>query len=145
RTFEHHFTLIGYLVGVTIASQAMDVLEEFIQQPDAPNLFWALTDLPSPLISMRNSMAGERVWVGKDFDVLGKPDPIPDADLKRIAKLLTQIIFQEKKMTAEEWYQKQYPDEKAKQDATDRLAKLGFPKEKLSKFSPFQLAMADDF
>jgi hypothetical protein len=36
-------------------------LEEFIQQPDALNLYWSLTDLPRPFIDLRKAMQGERV------------------------------------------------------------------------------------
>ena len=38
-------------------------LEEFIQQPNAPNLYWSLTDLPRPFIDLRKAMQGERVGV----------------------------------------------------------------------------------
>src|SRR4051812_43846416 len=42
RTFNEHPTLIGQLVGLALASIALQCVEEFIQQPGAPNLFWAL-------------------------------------------------------------------------------------------------------
>jgi hypothetical protein len=34
-------------VGLAIVNIALQSVEEFIQQPGAPNLFWALTDLPA--------------------------------------------------------------------------------------------------
>jgi hypothetical protein len=42
-------------------------LEEFIQQPDAPNLYWSLTDLPRPFIDLRKPTQGERIMVYGSF------------------------------------------------------------------------------
>ncbi len=50
-------TLVGGLVGVTIASIMSHQVQQFIQQPDAPNLYWALSTLPRPLVDFR--LAGE--------------------------------------------------------------------------------------
>jgi hypothetical protein len=54
-------TLSGALVGLAIASRMEARLEEFIQQPNAPNLYWSLTDLPRPVVDLRKGMQGERV------------------------------------------------------------------------------------
>ena len=75
RSFEDHPTLIGQLVGIAIAGITLDALEELPQQPGAPNLFWALADLPDPFMSIRNGAEGERAWLPKEFDALRKPRP----------------------------------------------------------------------
>ena len=31
-----------------------------MQQPKCPNLYWALTDLPSPLVDLRKGVQGEQ-------------------------------------------------------------------------------------
>ncbi len=54
-------TLIQDLVGIAIAYQMLAQLEELIQQPGAPNLYWALTDLPRPLFDLRKALQGEKV------------------------------------------------------------------------------------
>jgi hypothetical protein len=63
-TFGRHIGegpfLISALVGVAIDSMMLDRLEELISQPDAPNLYWALTALPRPLISMRRALEMEQ-------------------------------------------------------------------------------------
>jgi hypothetical protein len=46
--------LINGLVGMAISTQLLAEAEELIAQPDAPNLYWALTTLPRPLISLRD-------------------------------------------------------------------------------------------
>ena len=52
-------TLIQSLVGTAIAALMLKPIEDMIQQPDAPNLYWALTALPSPSIDLRRSMQWE--------------------------------------------------------------------------------------
>ena len=59
--------LICALVGMAISVIMLDRLEEFIQQPDAPNLYWPLTDLPRPLFDLRKPMQGERLDVAGTF------------------------------------------------------------------------------
>ena len=61
RHMGEHPTLIGNLVGIAIAAMAIGPLEEMLQQPGCPNLYWALTNLPDPLIPLRTGMEGERV------------------------------------------------------------------------------------
>ncbi len=46
-------TIVNGLIGVTIASIMSYQLQQLIQQPDAPNLYWALSTLPRPLVSLR--------------------------------------------------------------------------------------------
>ena len=46
-------TVIGELVGITIASMMSYQVQQFIQQPDAPNLYWALSTLPRPVVDSR--------------------------------------------------------------------------------------------
>lgn len=49
--------LINALVGTAIASMMDSQLEALIQTPGAPNLYWALTALPDPPISIRYGFA----------------------------------------------------------------------------------------
>ncbi len=52
--------LINGLVGVGITTVTLDAVDELIARPDAPNLYWALTALPQPLIDMRHGLEIER-------------------------------------------------------------------------------------
>src|SRR5262249_52181162 len=52
RHLGEHPTLIGDLVGIAVAMVGIGPLEEMIQQPNCPNLYWALTDLPTPLVDI---------------------------------------------------------------------------------------------
>ncbi|MEX2171627.1 MAG: hypothetical protein WD851_20075 [Pirellulales bacterium] len=62
RMAQHTATepfLVSQLVGIAIAGVGNGVLVDLIGTPDSPNLYWALTELPSPLIDMRTSIRFE--------------------------------------------------------------------------------------
>src|SRR5262245_30130420 len=67
RCLAQHPTLIGNLVGLAVAMIAIGPVEEMMGQPGCPNLYWALTNLPSPLLDSRNSWLGERIWLYAEF------------------------------------------------------------------------------
>ncbi len=52
--------VINTLVGIAICSVMLDRVEELVSQPGAPNLYWALSALPRPLVSMRESLETEQ-------------------------------------------------------------------------------------
>ena len=65
-----HPTLIGNLVGIAIASTAIEPLEQLLEQNDCPNLYWALSYMPNPLIKISTGMEGDRVsiyWFTQDL------------------------------------------------------------------------------
>lgn len=51
--------LIQHLVGVSMAAGTLRQIEAWIEQPGAPNLYWALTALPTPLVDIRNAVRME--------------------------------------------------------------------------------------
>ncbi len=51
--------LISALVGVAQAGIANGTVIELIAAPDSPNLYWALSELPRPLVDMRDSVRFE--------------------------------------------------------------------------------------
>ena len=52
--------LINGLIGIACSNHMLAFLDDLIAQPGAPNLYWALTALPRPLISLRNSLEVEQ-------------------------------------------------------------------------------------
>jgi hypothetical protein len=67
-------TLIHFLIGTAITASFVTELEQVMQVPACPNLYWSLTALPRPLIDLRKGMEGELrsmeaiVPVPKDVD-----------------------------------------------------------------------------
>ena len=63
RHVADHSTLIGGLVGIAISGMMADQLEGLIQLPHAPNLYWSITSLPTPLVDLRGALELESVAV----------------------------------------------------------------------------------
>ncbi len=49
-------TLVNGLIGIAINGIMVPQIHEYVQQPKAPNLYWALTTLPNPLIDMQRAL-----------------------------------------------------------------------------------------
>jgi len=67
---ENNPVLIQDLVAIGITRLLIREIENFVQAPQAPNLYWALTSLPRPFIDMRNSMETEKSMLYIQFPQL---------------------------------------------------------------------------
>lgn len=56
-------TLISSLVGIASARISLNAVEQWIATPGSPNLYWALTALPDPLVDMSIGMQSEMIWM----------------------------------------------------------------------------------
>ena len=70
-------TLIHDLVGIVIAHFLDKQLETLVQQPDAPNLYWALTVLPRPFADLGPAVLNETEWLEAMWPVLKRLDQGP--------------------------------------------------------------------
>jgi hypothetical protein len=75
-------TLIQNLVGTAIAAVMLGRVEEWVQTPNAPNLYWVLTDLPTPLVDPRRATRSELQTIYRSFPQL--------RELRRADKSLSQ-------------------------------------------------------
>jgi hypothetical protein len=83
--------LINQLVGMAVADVLADRVLEWTQRPGAPDLYWALTALPRPLIGMRKGLEFEQRFAEMQFpDLTGLDRPRGpeewDAALARVNK-----------------------------------------------------------
>lgn len=62
--------LVSNLVGIAIATIAWNDALYLVQHPAAPNLYWALSTMPSPLVDITRSMAFERQFLYLQLKVL---------------------------------------------------------------------------
>jgi len=66
--------IIPGLVGIAVAGILDDQVHTFIAAPKSPNLYWALTELPRPLIDMRPSVEFEVRFPSRVFPFLKDPE-----------------------------------------------------------------------
>jgi hypothetical protein len=92
RHVSAHPTLIGGLVALTNANLAISALEEMLELPDCPNLYWALTNLPDPLISIRTGCDGERIIMWALFRDLSETAPISAEQIKKFIDGLDSLL-----------------------------------------------------
>lgn len=59
RNVAHAEFIVSGLVGIAIAEIGNAQLLEFIQQPDAPNMYWSIAELPHPLVDLRPAIRAE--------------------------------------------------------------------------------------
>ena len=84
-------TLIHGVVGVAAASTMLQAVDDWVDRPGSPNLYWALTELPRPpLVSIRNGLEGERITLDNLFpgyrELLNDPAAPPSS-----ARVLTTM------------------------------------------------------
>lgn len=100
-TLSHHLgegpTLIQGLVAVSAGTIMFSRIDELISHEKAPNLYWALTTLPQPLVDFRTGLGGEVLMIDNLFpgmrDMLysGKVTPIAQEEMMKVFPLLEQI------------------------------------------------------
>ena len=92
RHMSEHPMLIGNLVGIAIATMAIGPLEEMLEQPGCPNLYWALTNLPVPLVPIDKGMGGERALVLAEFRDLDDSAPMSADQLKKFIAHMDRLL-----------------------------------------------------
>jgi len=73
-------TLVQGMVGISVAALSLRKVEEMVQSQDAPNLYWALQDVPKPPVDLTKTMELElanlksyNLLVRKQFEEQLKP------------------------------------------------------------------------
>ena len=83
-------TMIQLLVGLALESIVLERVEEWISRPGSPNLYWALSSLPDPLIDPKPAMEGEVLFLESFFPSIRKLERerlTPDQAAKLVEEL----------------------------------------------------------
>lgn len=148
RHLGEHPTLIGDLVGIAIASVSIAGVEEMLQQPGCPNLYWALTTLPCPLIPIDKGMAGERVMHQWVFHDLSDTAPMTKDQIDKFAKEATKLLELDQgnppKPGVQAWLDARTKDEAVVAAARQRLVERGLSEERLRQFLAGQVILLDE-
>jgi hypothetical protein len=146
-------TLIGDLVGFALTGILSPRLDEVLQQPNVPNLYWSLTDLPLPFISIHKSMQGERLSVYGSFP--GLEDCVANLDAGSITPEQVQICVKnlgvvynqrsDEALPLLEQYKLGLAIEKKHEAAKSVLIASGRPKAKVEAMPHVQVALLHAF
>jgi hypothetical protein len=92
RHLGEHPTEVASLVSLWVAHLSLSAIGEMVQQPRCPNLYWALTDLPTPLVDLRKGIQGERTMVATELKAIRDDAPMTDAEIESFIGRLSGVI-----------------------------------------------------
>jgi hypothetical protein len=92
RHLGEHPTEVANLIGLWVAHLSLSAIEEMVQRPKCPNLYWALTDLPTPLVDLRKGIQGERTMVATELKAIRDDAPMTDAEIESFVSRLSGVI-----------------------------------------------------
>ncbi|MBG85462.1 MAG: hypothetical protein CMO80_00985 [Verrucomicrobiales bacterium] len=137
-------TLIGSLVGIAITRKVGVVLQTYVQTKGAPNLHWALSDLPRPMFNLRDALHWERSWHKIQVPELAEVGPenvrVP---MEKISKLMREPTGSDPQ--AIDRSADKSAREAAVKSARTRLRGLGVTPAQLSKLSPLETVFLSEF
>jgi hypothetical protein len=143
-----HPTLIGDLVGIAIAYVTIAPLEEMLEQPGCPNLYWALTNLPSPLVSLERGLEGERMFMRVELRDLDDTAPMTAEQVRKVVAHIESLRDLEGKgkerTTTRAWVDARARDEKQLAAARRRLVEYGMPEGRVGRFPAEQVILLDE-
>ena len=146
RCFQDHPTLIGQLVGIAIAYVAIGPMEDMLEQPGCPNLYWALTNLPDPLITLGRGIEGERMMIEAELNRAGMNDksPMTEEQLKKAITYIDRILeLDGKRIKKTRAWLDERKNEKYLRAARQRLVESGIVEDRVQRFPADQILILD--
>ena len=148
RHLGEHPTYVGNLVGIAVAFVAIGPLEELLEQRGCPNLYWALSTLPRPLVSLEKGTQGERLWVLPEFRELSESAAMSEEQLAHFIAHIDPILALDEtgkpKKRVTDWLNERSKVEGAVDGARRRLIESGFSEAALNGFPAHQVIMLDE-
>jgi hypothetical protein len=142
--------LAANLAGLSVADLAVTTLEEMVQQPDCPNLYWALTDLPCPLVDVRKGVQGDRLRVESDLRLLREDAPMTEEELEKVfARIFGALGYAREQSgrpprSLRPVLQARVKDSERVLAARSRLLEAGCPVLPVLSFPPLQVILLDE-
>ncbi len=147
QTMDAHPTFVGTLVGFAIEATAIDAIQEMIAQPGCPNLYWSLSDLPSPLLDFRQARQGERLLVSEQFkSVMNATEILTDKEMYKVIDDIGDLaryaggVLGKPSVRYAFWS----VDTKRLEVARERLIQYGIKPTLVKQMSGLQVAVTDD-
>jgi hypothetical protein len=138
------------LLGMSAAEMTLDTLQEMVQQPGAPNLYWALTDLPCPLVDLRKGLQGDRVLATAEMRPLRKDGPMTETQIESLVSRLSGSMGFARQQAGgaprslRALLRTGIKDSDKVRGARGRLVEAGCAEALVAKFPPTQVLLLDE-
>src|SRR5262245_19137415 len=148
RHVGEHPIYIGSLVAIAVAHVAVGPLEEMLEQPGCPNLYWALTNLPHPFVSLNKATAGEQLWPLAHLGDLDDKAPMSEEQIQKVSAFVDNILGNGKPIKPSDGVRgildARTKDGSKLNAARRRLVEWGIPEERVMRFPPDQVILLDE-
>jgi hypothetical protein len=152
RHLGDHPTVIGDLVGIAVAMIALGSVEEMIQQPGCPNLYWALTELPNPLIDINKGLRGQRMMLAPESTGLDETSPLTEVQLQKALERAIEFAElavgpggpQNLRVTVRVTLTSRVNDDAHVKAARRRLMDYGIAADRVQRFPGLQVILLDE-
>jgi hypothetical protein len=150
RHLGEHPRLVGNRLGLSFAHMGLAILEEMEQEPGCPNLYWALTDLPCPLVELRKGMQGEATLAAADLRALRDDAPMTEEQLAKFVSRMSGQMGYARQQAGEAprglrtALAARLQDRDQARAAGARLVQAGCPENRVRKLPPAQVVLLDE-
>jgi hypothetical protein len=150
RALGEHPTEVANLVGLWTGHLSLCTLEELVQQPGCPNLYWAMTDLPCPLVDLRRGVQGDRTLVATDLQSLRDDTPMTGAEIAKFVSRLSGVLGFAREQAGRAprslrtRLEARVKDQERVRAACQRLVEAGLGPDLVKTFSPRQVILIDE-
>ncbi len=150
RHLGEHPTGVADLVGLWVGHLGLGALEEMMQQPGCPNLYWALTDLPCPLVDLRKGVQGDRTLVAADLRSLRDDVSMTETEMEKLVSHLSGVMGLAREqagqvpLTVRARLRTLVKDPERVYAARQRLVEAGFGPDLVKTFPPTQAILLDE-
>lgn len=137
-------------VGLWVVRLGLSSLEEMVQQPGCPNLYWALADLPCPLVDLRKGAQGDRTQAATHLRPIRSDTVMTDAELETCVGHLSGMLGFAREQAGHPPQSlrarlaARANDPKHLEGARRRLVEVGTATELVAKLTPSQLILLDE-
>ncbi|HKB01814.1 MAG TPA: hypothetical protein VKD90_06320, partial [Gemmataceae bacterium] len=146
RHMGDHPTLLTGLVAAAIAQKGLNLLEEYVQQTGAPNLYWALTDMPAQLVETRKAGSADRLMMDVLLGPFSEPKrvwtpeevPVVLKKATMIGIMLTEMPPDQQK-AADEWARERLTDAAWLAESRKFLTARGYPEDAVTRYPAAQV------
>jgi hypothetical protein len=146
RHMSENPTLISDLVGIAIANMGIVPLEEMLERPGCPNLYWALTNLPNPLVSLEKGLESDRLMLDAELKGLTAAAVMTPGEVRTVLQHFDKLgaeLGLTDKTKARRFVERQAKDEVGVSEARKRLIEYGVEESLVQKFPNEQVILLD--